>query len=84
MPQDGHDKQDCGTAAAKRWLFGVGQQYSRLYVTIVGDDLYSRQPLCQLLQQQRFHFILVCRAESHTTLYEDLEGIDLPTLTKTH
>jgi hypothetical protein len=39
------------------------------------------QPLCQQLLAQRFNFILVCRPESHTTLYEHLEGIDLPTVT---
>jgi hypothetical protein len=36
---------------------------------------------CPQLLEQPFNFILVCRPESHTTLYEHLEGIDLPTLT---
>jgi hypothetical protein len=81
VPQDGHDKQDCETAAAKRWLSQRGQRFSPLSVTVLGDDLYCHQPLCQQLLDQQFHFILVCRPESHTTLYEHLEGIDLPTLT---
>lgn len=54
---------------------------SALNVTVLGDDLYCRQPLCQQLLDQQFNFILVCRPESHTTLYEHLDGIDLPTLT---
>ena len=43
MPQDGHDKQDCENAAAKRWL-QYGQRYSALDVTILDDDLYCHQP----------------------------------------
>lgn len=80
IPQDGHDKQDCENAAAKRWLSQHGKRYSALKATILGDDLYCHQPLCQQLLAQQFNFILVCRPESHTTLYEHLEGIDLPTL----
>lgn len=48
-PQDGHDKQDCENAAAKRWLTQHGNRLSRLKVTVLGDDLYCHQPLCQQL-----------------------------------
>ncbi len=81
VAQDGRDKQDCENAAAKRWLSQHGERYSALKATVLGDDLYCHQPLCQQLLAQQFNFILVCRPESHTTLYEHLEGIDLPTLT---
>ncbi|NJN02346.1 MAG: ISNCY family transposase [Leptolyngbyaceae cyanobacterium RM1_1_2] len=81
VPQDGHDKQDCENAAAKRWLLRYGECYSALKVTVLGDDLYSHQPLCQQLLTQQFNFILGCPPESYTTLYEHLEGIDLPTVT---
>lgn len=80
VPQDGHDLQDCENAAAKRWLSQHGERYSALNVTVLGDDLYCHQPLCQQLLAQQFNFILVCRPESHPTLYEHLEGIDLPTV----
>jgi hypothetical protein len=79
--QDGHDKQDCETAAAKRWLLRCGQRYSALNVTVLVDDLDCHQPLCQPLLAQQFNFILVCCPESHITLYEHLEGIHLPTVT---
>lgn len=78
VPQDGKEKQDCETSAAKRWLLKHGQKYSPLRITVLGDDLYSRQPLCQMLLEQKCNFILVCRPESHQTLYEHLEGIKLP------
>jgi hypothetical protein len=80
VPQDGHDKQDCENAAAKRWLSQRGQRFSVLNITVLGDDLYCHQPLCQQLLDQQFNFILVCRPESHTTLYEHLEGLELPTV----
>lgn len=80
VPQDGHDKQDCENAAAKRWLQQHGKRYRQLKVTLLGDDLYCHQPLCELLLQQQFNFILVCRPDSHKTLYEHLEGLTLPTL----
>jgi len=79
-PQDGHDKQDCENAAAKRWLTQHGERFSRLKVTVLGDDLYCHQPLCQQLVDHQLNFILVCRPDSHPTLYEHLEGIDLPTV----
>jgi hypothetical protein len=71
-PQDGHEKQDCETAAAKRWLGAYGPVFKQLGVTITGDDLYCHQPLCQLIlgEDLAFDFILVCKEDSHKTLYE--------------
>lgn len=83
VPQDGYDKQDCENAAAKRWLLQHGQKYSPLKVTILGDDLYCHQPLCQLLLEQQFNFILTCLPTSHQTLYEHLKGLSLPTVIRT-
>ena len=80
-PQDGHDKQDCENAAAKRWLNQYAKKYRPLKVTVLGDDLYCHQPLCELLLQQQFNFILVCRPESHKILYEWLTGLSLPHVT---
>lgn len=77
LPQDGHEKQDCETAAAKRWLEQYGARYSPLGVTILGDDLYCRQPMCERIETAGCHFILVCKPESHKTLYEWLQGLEL-------
>ena len=68
VPQDGHKKQDCENAAAKRWIL----KYSKRYIgaTILGDDLYSRQPLCELILDEKLNFIFVCKPNSHKTLYE--------------
>ena len=69
VPQDGHEKQDCEIAAAKRWLAQHGDFYARQGTTVLGDDLYSRQPFCQALRDHQLHFILVCKPESHPQLY---------------
>jgi hypothetical protein len=39
VPQDGHDKQDCENAAAKRWLKKYGPFLEKIGSTVPGDDL---------------------------------------------
>lgn len=75
-PQDGNTKQDCENAAAKRWLNKFASEYKRLGITILGDDLYCKQPLCELILKKSFNFILTCKPSSHTTLYEWIEDLD--------
>lgn len=74
-PQDGYDKQDSEQAASKRWLKEHGHKYKELGVTILGDDLFSHQPICQAILNEEFHFILTCKPESHITLYEYVDGL---------
>lgn len=80
VPQDGHDKQDCENAACKRWLHKHRKQYSSLNPTILGDDLFSRQPICERILKEGYNFILVCKPQSHKTLYEYLNGVKLEKL----
>ncbi|MHB8565458.1 MAG: ISNCY family transposase [Acidiferrobacteraceae bacterium] len=75
VPQDGHDKQDCETAAAKRWLAATAGRYRDQNVTLLGDDLYSRQPLCEAVLAEGLHFLFVCKSSSHSTLYEWVESL---------
>ncbi len=76
MPQDGHAKQDCEIEAGKRWLRTHGEYYAKRNVTILGDDLYSRQPFCQAVTDAKMHFILVCKEDSHPHLYESVAFLD--------
>jgi len=69
-PQDGAEKQDCENAAAKRWIARWGPQYAKLGVTILGDDLYCKQPVCELLLAHKLNFILTCKPSSHPWLSE--------------
>lgn len=72
MAQDGHDKQDCEQMAGKRWIRHHAHALAPHHVTLLGDDLYSKQPFCALALAQGFNFILVCKPDSHPKLYERL------------
>lgn len=87
-PQDGDNKQDCELKASKRWI-SEHAAYSNEGVTILGDDLYAHEPFCRDLLKKGFNFILVCKPESHRTLYEWVKGIAIEKVTdrfdgKTH
>ena len=75
-PQDGHLKQDCENAAAKRWLTGPGLAYAALAVTILADDLYCNQPLITLMTNNHYNFILSCKDNSHKYLTQWIAGLD--------
>ena len=73
MPQDGQEKQDCERVAAKRWLKQQATLFRPDGATLLGDDLYCNQPLCQVALEQKFNFIFVCKPDSHKILYEWLD-----------
>ncbi|CCK79697.1 conserved uncharacterized protein [Desulfobacula toluolica Tol2] len=73
IPQDGSKKQDCELNAAKRWIERNAHMADEKSI-ILGDDLFSREPFCKQLLLKGFHFILVCKPDSHKTLYEYLDG----------
>jgi hypothetical protein len=75
-PQDGNDKQDCENTAAKRWIRQYAPIYKETGLTMLGDDLYCKQPLCILMLDEGLDFILVCKPDSHKTLYEWVEELD--------
>jgi hypothetical protein len=83
IPQDGAEKQDCENGAAKRWLAAHGQRYAPLNPVYLGDDLFSRQPLCQAVLDAGGHFIFVCKPSSHSLIQEYLTGADVPVLEQT-
>jgi len=76
IPQDGTEKQDCENAAAKRWIESFGDRCRALGVTLLGDDLYCHQPLCELVLRQNLNFIFTCKPDSHKTLYEWVVELD--------
>ena len=78
VPQDGHDKQDCESRAARRWLERHGARLARLDPVYLGDDLYSCQPICRAVRATGGHFLFVCKPGSHPVLTEYLTGIELP------
>ena len=74
-PQDGSTKQDYELAASKRWLKKEANGLPG-NTTFLGDDLYCKQPFCEQIIQIEKHFILVCKPDSHKTLYEWVDDFD--------
>lgn len=75
-PQDGHLKQDCENTAAKRWIDQYAKSFQQQQITVLGDDLYSRQTLCEQVLDAGWNFLFVCKPTSHKILYEWLEGLE--------
>ncbi|MCO5195633.1 MAG: ISNCY family transposase [Anaerolineae bacterium] len=75
VPQEGSEKQDCELNAAKRWLAQEQYHLRRYRAILLGDDLYSKQPLCAAIVDSRCDFIFVCHRESHPTLYEFVDAV---------
>ncbi len=75
-PQDGHDKQDCENAAAKRWIAAHPRGEQDPPVTLLGDDLYCNQPICETVLEHNYHFIFVCKRTSHQELYDWVDYLE--------
>lgn len=76
VPQDGTEKQDCEQNAFKRWVRRHAHRFVDIEVTMLADDLHSKQPTCELCLEHGFNFIFVCLPESHPTLYEEIELLE--------
>jgi hypothetical protein len=72
QPQDGTEKQDCEQNAFKRWVKRNAQHLPDHQVTMLADDLHSKQPTCELCLAHKLNFIFVCLPDSHPTLYEEI------------
>ena len=82
VPQDGHEKQDCESRAARRWLAAHGAKYARLEAVCLGDDLFSRQSIREAVLAQGPHFLFVCKPDSHPAIEAFRAGIALDTPTE--
>lgn len=76
VPQDGHAKQDGESAAALRWIGQHGAALAARRAVLLGDDLYSRQPMCQAVLGAGLDFLFVAKPSSHKCLYEWLQGLE--------
>jgi hypothetical protein len=72
--EDGSEKQDCEHKAARRWLLKHAEEYRWLKPTLLGDDLFSNQPFCEAVLQQKMSFLFTCKPLSHPWLTETLEN----------
>jgi hypothetical protein len=76
QPQDGHTKQDCEIAAAKRWLAAHSIRYHTGNDTLLGDDLYAHQPFCRQALLYGYHFFFNCKPASHPYLTKWVEALE--------
>lgn len=67
--EDGTEKQDCEINAGKRLLERLRREHRQLKAIVVADDLYAHEPLVQLLQQNRWRFVLAAKPASHKELF---------------
>jgi hypothetical protein len=75
-------KQDCEINAAKRLIGRIFSKINPEEIVLLGDDIYSHQPLIELiLANKGASYIFTCKENSHKTLYEYLIGLKLPSLT---
>ena len=77
LPQDGHEKQDCEIAAAKRWISQYAADYQVDNQTLLGDDIYAHQPFCRQAMLHGFHFLFTCKPKSHVHLVRWVEDLEL-------
>ena len=77
-PQDGAEKQDRESRAARRWLASHGPGLARPEPVYLGDDLYSRQPFCEAVRALEADFLFVAKPGPHPTLMDWPGGIEPP------
>ena len=69
-PQDGAEKQDCESNAAKRWLKKFRAAHKTVHATVLVDALHANHEFLTLVQQHRLQFIAACKEGSLPSLYE--------------
>ena len=71
---DKYDKQDSEHKAAKRLLIKLRKYLPKLKIVVLGDDLYSHEPMIELLKELNMSFILTAKSTSHKELSSFLNG----------
>lgn len=74
-PQDGHDKQDCELAAAKRWLAAHHDKVKALQPIYLGDALFACQSLCEAIRALQSDFLFTSKPGRNKGLYELVNGM---------
>lgn len=67
---DGATKQDCEMNSAKRLIPKLRKAHPQLGIIMGGDDLFSRQPIIEIILSARMNYIFVAKPESHTYMME--------------
>ena len=73
--EDGKTKQDCEMNAGKRFLGRTRNAHPQLSIIVVGDGLFSKQPLIEEVLRQRMSFIFVAKPTDHQPMRAYLEEV---------
>lgn len=65
-----YEKQDCEFNASKRIIKKISRAHPRLKIIMVGDGLYSKQPMVEGIKAAGMNYILVAKPDDHKILYE--------------
>jgi hypothetical protein len=82
---DGQSKQDCEVNAAKRLIKKLYAAHPRLGIVLLGDDIYSRQPMIEEVKNHNMHYLFVAKPSSHKYLQEWIDAYkELPSCEHTN
>jgi hypothetical protein len=73
---DGHNKQDGESKAAKRLIPRVRHAHPPLALIVGGDALYCHAPCILQLREHRMHHVLVCKPGAPPEVYREGEAQD--------
>jgi len=73
---DGATKQDCEINAAKRLIPKIRKDHPQLDLIMVGDSLFSKQPIISDTLSARMHYIFVAKPTDHICMMKWIENHD--------
>lgn len=68
-------KQDCEINAAKRLMKKLKYKFRKLNICILGDSLYSTEPIYKLCEENKWKYILRFKEGRAKTLWEEIQEI---------
>jgi hypothetical protein len=71
--EDGAKKQDCEINASKRLIPKLKRLYPDLPLVIMGDGLYAKQTLIDLITENNYDYMLVVSPDYNTGFLEEVE-----------
>jgi len=74
--EDGTEKQDCETNAAKRLLVRLRQEHRQMKLVVSGDAIYAHEPMVSLAREQRMKVIFVAKPGSQPETFEWVEELE--------
>lgn len=83
---DGMKKQDCEINAAKRLVTAVRKDHPQLGIVLLGDGLFSHNPMIEVVRALRMDFIFTAKPDDHKYMMEwinDYHEEDIGKLSRT-